>query len=384
MRKLSVGIILSVMVAWFVPAYGLAKSSTPATIYVVKKGDSLYAIGKKYRISVSQLKSINHLKSDRIYAGQKLIIRPSESARSKTTTYGYVKLKSGRLNVRKGPSTKYAVVGHLNNHQKVVLKEHKNGWYRIASGSLSGWVCDDYIITGGAANPAAKPAKPAKPSKPATPAQTTASGKSATKAGNKLKGKVIVLDPGHGGRDPGAVALDGSFEKIYNLSYTLAAKSALEKEGAKVVLTRSTDRACYSGTNRVLELQCRVDVAKKSHANLFISLHNNWSSNKSVRGTETHYNDRNSADYPGVNKYPKQSKALAQLVQKEVASAFGSKNRGVISDHLYVTRKNTVPAVLLEIGFLSNRTDLNKIRSASVKTKVANAIAKAVVEYYHS
>ncbi|WP_077614025.1 N-acetylmuramoyl-L-alanine amidase [Caenibacillus caldisaponilyticus] len=197
-----------------------------------------------------------------------------------------------------------------------------------------------------------------------------------------LKDKVIVIDPGHGGIDPGTKGVDGTYEKVINLDYGKAVKAALEKKGAKVIMTRNGDENCKPGATGHAELQCRVDLAAKYHADVYISIHANHSDDPSVTGVETHYNDFNDPEYPGVNKYPEKSKLLAKIVQQEIVPALGNKNRGVIDDNLYVTRKNTVPAILIELGFLSNASELKRLKSSTTRSRFANALTEALTEYF--
>ncbi|GGH76548.1 N-acetylmuramoyl-L-alanine amidase [Pullulanibacillus pueri] len=198
-----------------------------------------------------------------------------------------------------------------------------------------------------------------------------------------LSDRVIVLDPGHGGIDPGTTGVDGLKEKVINLTYAKTVKNALESKGATVIMTRNKDENCQTGATGHEELQCRVDISKKYSADVYISIHANSSTSSSTTGIETHYSSKNDPEYPGVNKYPKESKLLAQAIQKEIVPALGGNSRGVISDNLYVTRKNTSPAALIEIGFMSNSSELNRIEESSVRNSFAKALTAALINYFN-
>lgn len=197
-----------------------------------------------------------------------------------------------------------------------------------------------------------------------------------------LEGRVIVLDPGHGGVDPGAHALDGTWEQKINYDYGVAAKKALEAKGAKVIMTHNRNQNCKPKAVGHTELQCRVDVAKKNHADIYISIHGNWSNSSNVHGVETYYNATGNKEYPDVNDHPRESKTLAEEIHKKIVPALGGKSNGIIDNHFYVNRMNTVPSVLIELGYLSNRSELNRLEKTSTQSRFANALASAIVQYF--
>ncbi|ARU62699.1 hypothetical protein CBW65_18235 [Tumebacillus avium] len=199
---------------------------------------------------------------------------------------------------------------------------------------------------------------------------------------DNFKVKTLVIDPGHGGRDPGAIALDGTEEEDLTLSFSLKAKAELVKRGYNVVMVRETDvELDPSTTDLAEELQARVDVSKASEANLFISLHANSFSSTGTYGTETYYNTTTSYD-GSVNPFPEQSRQLAGVIQKHVLRAMGTYNRGAKDSNFYVLRKNTVPAALVEIAFLSNAGDLKKLEDTALQQKFAVEMGAAVDEYF--
>ncbi len=170
----------------------------------------------------------------------------------------------------------------------------------------------------------------------------------------------VVLDAGHGGKDPGAASLNGKWEKEFNLAIILKVQKILAAdERIKLVLTRWDDS--YP------TLEDRVKVAKDAKADLFLSVHAN-SYTASTNGTETYYTRA-------------ESLAFAQTMHAALAPATGLKDNGVRSKNLHVTRETTMPAVLLEIGYLSSKIDEPKMWKEDFQDRVAQAIAKGIKQY---
>lgn len=178
-----------------------------------------------------------------------------------------------------------------------------------------------------------------------------------------FKGKVIVIDAGHGGFDPGAIGTRGTREKIINLQTALHVKSLLEAKGAKVVMTRSNDT--------FLELSERVTVSHNNGADVFISIHYNSAVNNTVRGIETYYWNTN------VNE-----QYLAATVQNEIVKATGLRNRNVRLGNYHVLRENKNPAILVELGYLSNSLEEMTVSSGTYHQKAATGIYNGIVRYF--
>jgi len=175
-----------------------------------------------------------------------------------------------------------------------------------------------------------------------------------------LKNRTIVVDPGHGGTDPGAVV--GNYqEKDFNLAIGLKLKKILEEQGAKVLMTRESDIT--------VDLRARAGIANEINADVFVSIHHN-SGSSSATGTETLY-------YPSSEK-----KALAQALQKALVRTLGLKDRGIVErPGLVVTRETNMPSALVEVAFLTNSNDLQLIITDSFQQKVAQAIAEGIVDF---
>jgi len=177
----------------------------------------------------------------------------------------------------------------------------------------------------------------------------------------------IVIDPGHGGKDPGTVNKSlGLYEKTFNLSVSLKLKAELEKnKHIKVHLTRSGD-TYPELSERVAFAENIPGVGKK--ADLFISIHANSFTKDTVRGTETYY-------------YREDSKELAHSLHPYIVKAVGLPDRNVRTASYKVIRETTMPAVLLEVGYLSNSTDAKALFNDSVQAKFAKETAAGIFQY---
>lgn len=323
-----------------------------ATYYVVKSGDTLYKISQQFGVSVNEIKQANALTSDALYVGQELRIdNPKTGTAPPTTTTPDKEVvsptKTGtvtatQLNVRKSASSSAAIVGSVYNGNVVTIKSTQGEWHQIEYKGLVGWSHGSYI---------------------------------SINQNNVLKGKIIVVDPGHGGVDTGAMALDRKTkESTLVLQYSMDIKRELESTGATVVMTRQTDVSCHSQGSGSVELACRAKFSETHNADIFISVHANSYSDGSVRGTETFYSTS--------NPYPTESKLLATLIHNNVQPVVASANRGVKTANYYVNKNNVAPSVLLEIGFLTNSYDFGRMQQASVRTQFASKTKDAVVKYF--
>lgn len=222
--------------------------------------------------------------------------------------------------------------------------------------------------------PVVKPEK--KPEKAPAPKPEKKPEKAPTKSDYKtsggLKGKVIVIDPGHGGSDPGAIGAAGTREKDITLAISKRVKEYLEDEGAKVYMTRTTDVDVYgpNASDRD-ELQARVDVGERNNADVFLSLHINSSVNKDIGGFSTYY-------YPKTNN----DLRLAQNVQKKLADNFGVDDLGVRQANFYVVKRISMPAILVEMCFISNPKEEKLMAGSWFQKKTARLIVEGVEQYF--
>jgi len=184
-------------------------------------------------------------------------------------------------------------------------------------------------------------------------------------------GIVVVLDPGHGGSDPGARGRN-LVEKEITLDIADRLQNKLTEDGFTVIMTRTSDRDVlgYHGSAKA-ELQSRVDVAEQSNAAMFISLHINSSFASWPHGIQTHW-------YKGVDL------PLANSIERAVGASSGFTDRGILRDRFYVLHHSTMPSVLVEMGFISNSGDENLLSRPDERERLAEALAQGVVEYTQS
>ncbi|MFE4710992.1 MULTISPECIES: N-acetylmuramoyl-L-alanine amidase [unclassified Paenibacillus] len=198
----------------------------------------------------------------------------------------------------------------------------------------------------------------------ATPIPTPTPDTSVTPLPGDSGKKVIVLDAGHGGSDPGAGSLNKLKEKDFTLAVVLKIEALLKNEpNTQVVLTRSGDT--YP------TLQERAKLANNLNASLFVSVHGNSppvGTKTSPSGTETHYSRKESLQF-------------AQIVHKYLIQATGLPDRGIKQTSLHVTRETKMPAILLEVGFLTNAKDEALMYSDDFQQKVAEAVVAGIKEY---
>ena len=172
--------------------------------------------------------------------------------------------------------------------------------------------------------------------------------------------RTVVIDAGHGGSDYGAIR-DNINEKDITLDVSKRLKTLLQKQGYNVIMTRDTDE--------YLSLQERCDITEAAHPDIFVSVHVNSSVKPGITGVETHY-------------YHQESLALAQTVHAAIASNIKSNNRGLFKSKFYVINHTTVPAILCEIGFISNDSERNQLNGDKRKQDTAKAIMEGVNNYF--
>lgn len=185
--------------------------------------------------------------------------------------------------------------------------------------------------------------------------------------------KVIVVDAGHGQNSIGGATMQGVEEKDLNLAIVTYLKEYIEASDKNIgVYFTRLDNSDPS-------LMDRAKMANAAHADLFISVHNNalksghWSS---ANGTSVLYSE---SDESG------QSKKFAKICLDNVGKAFGSNRRGVVEgDNIYIVRTSEVPVALIEVGFMTNRTDFNKLIKEEYQRKAAEGIYNAILEAFES
>ena len=188
---------------------------------------------------------------------------------------------------------------------------------------------------------------------------------------HRLVGKIICLDPGHGGSDPGAIGPTGTQEKDNTLAIALLLCDKLEKDGVTVIMTREIDADVKSpdATNQE-ELNARVDIANDHSADIFISIHNDAFTNPQAVGSTTyHYGSPE-----GIR--------LATAIQKSLVEGLGTKDRGTRFASFYVIRHTDMPAVLVEAAFISNPEEEVLLSSVDGRCSTADCIFQGIVKYF--
>lgn len=187
-----------------------------------------------------------------------------------------------------------------------------------------------------------------------------------------IKGKVIALDAGHGGSDPGAIGAGGTREKNITLPIAKQLKELLTSEGAKVYMTRETDidvAGAYASDRA--ELQGRVNVAEKYNADIFVSIHINSAENRSLAGLACYYHPKTSQDA-----------RLARAIQNRLLANLQMNDLGIREANFYVNKRCTMPSSLLELGFISNAKEESTMKTAWFQQRAAKAIFEGIREYF--
>jgi len=241
---------------------------------------------------------------------------------------------SNGLNIRKESNTSAKVLVTLKKNEEVTLLEvNDDKWGKVlTTAGIIGWASMKYLTD-------EEPVR-------------------------GVSGKVIVLDPGHGGTDPGAPGDSRkNFEKTLTLKTAKKLQSKLENAGATVIMTRTGDTS--------LSLTKRVEISGKYKADVFISIHYNASTSKTANGVDTFYYKTH------VNEYQ-----LAKCIQEEVIKATGMRNRGVKEGNFQVLRTNKQASILVELGFISNPDEEKVIITDAYQSKAATGIFNGLEKYF--
>jgi N-acetylmuramoyl-L-alanine amidase len=199
-------------------------------------------------------------------------------------------------------------------------------------------------------NPRPQPSLPPQPTTPTFPPSVN-------------NGRVrVAIDPGHGGRDPGAVGIGGLQEKNVVFPVSMRVAELLREAGVDVVMTRTTDVT--------LDLEPRTAIANNANATVFLSIHANAisMSRPDVNGVETYY-------------YSAAGQQLARIIHANVLPASGFGDRGVKQARFYVLRNTAMPAALLELGFVTGANDAPKLRDPAWQENISQAIARGLLQY---
>jgi len=191
-------------------------------------------------------------------------------------------------------------------------------------------------------------------------------------------GRVIIIDAGHGGEDPGAVGKGGGLEKDINLSLSLELGGMLTERGYTVVYTRTEDRMLYSpdenikGMRKLSDLKNRVNLAKQYADCLFVSIHMNAFGDSAYSGAQVYYTDSNT-----------ESRRLADCIRSCIIEQVQPSNNRAIKagKGLYLLEKNSATAVIVECGFMSNEEELSRLLEKEYQKQLSFAIVCGIINY---
>ena len=184
---------------------------------------------------------------------------------------------------------------------------------------------------------------------------------------NKLVGKVIILDAGHGGKDKGA-SVNGVYESDINLSIVLRLKNELSKHGVDVMLTRNDDSDLSSPgayRRKKSDFDNRIKIINESGADLYLSIHMNYLSDDRYYGAQVFFTDGN--------------EMLARDIQNNFDSPLKEK---ILDNSIYMYKKLSIPGVLIECGFLSNDNERKLLQAGEYQDRLVKSIVKGLIKYY--
>jgi N-acetylmuramoyl-L-alanine amidase len=185
----------------------------------------------------------------------------------------------------------------------------------------------------------------------------------------------VVIDPGHGGRDPGKVGVNGALEKDINLSIALKLKELLTQNDINVIMIREDDIGLYSESDsnkKMADMRKRVDIINNSDAVLSISIHQNSFTQESVKGAQVFYYSNS-----------KEGKRYADIMQTQLIKSLqdGNKKKAKANDNYYMLKKTNCPIVIVECGYLSNYSESELLIKEDYQEKLAWSIHLGLLTY---
>ena len=187
--------------------------------------------------------------------------------------------------------------------------------------------------------------------------------------------KVVVVDAGHGGRDPGKVGVDGCLEKDLNLEIAKKVQAILEQQDIKVIMIRDTDKGLYeeqTSNKKVQDMKNRCALINETEPDCVVSIHQNSYHEEYVSGAQVFY-------YSGSAK----GKALAEALQSELVSYADPENhrQAKANDSYYLLKKTEAPIAIVECGFLSNWEEAAKLQDDGYQSRIAWAVSMGILTY---
>lgn len=190
--------------------------------------------------------------------------------------------------------------------------------------------------------------------------------------------ETIVIDPGHGGRDPGKVGVNNTLEKDINLNLAIKLKDLLEQNDYKVIMTRELDTGLYAESDankKVSDMRNRVDIINSSKATLAISIHQNSFTMEEIRGAQVFY-------YTDSDK----GKEFANVMQDKLKRTLndGNKRQAKGNNTYYMLKKAQIPIVIVECGYLSNNMEAQLLNTEKYQEKMAWALHLGIINYLNN
>ncbi|WP_217586813.1 N-acetylmuramoyl-L-alanine amidase [Lentibacillus saliphilus] len=242
-----------------------------------------------------------------------------------------ITIKSERVHLRNGPSTSYDIVSYAQQGDHLMVESQTGDWLKVTNEQMSGYIYEALI---------AKPHR----------------------SNDLLQNKTIVIDPGHGGRDVGAIGVGGTYEKNFAFKTALELAKELEYLGADVVMTRSEDH--------FKSLASRASLANTTDTDIFISLHyNSFPEYPTATGIQTYY-------------YHAQDETLATFIQQGLIQESGNRDRGVTQENYLVIRQTFKPSILIELGFISNARSEQLLQTERYQQKLVKGITIGIQKYF--
>ena len=187
-----------------------------------------------------------------------------------------------------------------------------------------------------------------------------------------VKNKVIVLDSGHGGDDPGKIGVNQAKEKEINLKIAKKIKKRLEKNGWEVVMTREKDVMLGDpevGNKKIHDMKARVELINKTMPQAAVSIHQNSYQDEQIHGAQVFY-----------YSHSEDGKRMAEMMQKALLAVDeGNTRQAKANDTYYLLKRTEVPTIIVECGFLSNPEEAAKLIDSDYQKKMADAIAEGII-----
>lgn len=305
----------------------------------------------------------------------------------------FINILNDNVNVREGPSTEYDVISQVNKDERYPLIDENDDWVQIDLSGQKGWVSKDFIEEQTKESGSDNDIVFTIENKVHLRKEATSDSDILTFAepgdvltlieeiddwyevelgdetgyvykqsienpplisGNALKDKTIIVDPGHGGYDVGAISASEVYEKDFTFTTSSMLKDTLETLGAKVIMTRDNDE--------YIRLGSRVSLSNLTSPDVFISIHyNSFPEVSSAQGISTYY-------------YSDKDKALAKSVQNHLLLSTGAEDRDTLYENLQVLRHNKYKALLLELGFISNTDEESLLKTSDYQRQLVEGI----------